>query len=543
MGEMTTWQNDLFGTSQTGLVNLNYLPNGSYFGRQDYLAGSVDYVLSGVPFTSDQFKQLPGGASGLIDAPVQVAAMGILASPVQNVAQPGRIAVLRQFDDANQDIQWIPYTGPLRVPSPNLAAMLFNFSGTLQNRWDNPDVINALGVTLECPTPTNGLLACDTFTPTPPDSLPVPVLRSEPSETDYYLQQFAATAAPTVWSALQKSVKRSFAPSERLPQLTALTRPGVQQQVDYFGTPATPNQILEPVPPYATTIPKAPQTWIQVQNAAGQWEQPTPASIDAAVDAGGNTPLYALTNNVDGAYPLVWVTHMYAPAHGLSVEKTEALATTIRYLATAGQAATSAAGDGRLSTALVLQALAAANQLVKSNCTGSGRTITVSDSPGPYAPPSLAAQSIGPMDHCQAAPPTPPATTTTSARPTSTTSPPTRATAALSSSGGTSTPPPIGGSASGGSVAGTTASAEPATQAASAGSTAGPGGPPPATARLVPVAGSSPKNGAVVLTALPLAPPWSGGRGWDTLSGLVIGALLYLAARRPARALLRNLRE
>ena len=37
------------------------------------------------------------------------------------------------------------------------------------------------------------------------------------------------------------------------------------------------------------------------------------------------------------AYPLVWVDHLYAPAHGLSIDKTEGLAMTIRYLATTGQ--------------------------------------------------------------------------------------------------------------------------------------------------------------------------------------------------------------
>ena len=87
-----------------------------------------------------------------------------------------------------------------------------------------------------------------------------------------------------------------------------------------------------------------------MQNANGDWVAPTPDSIDA----GGRrpvarAPLFALTNKVPGAYPLVWVDHLYAPAHGLSIEKTEALATVIRYLATAGQDAAQPVGEGRLS--------------------------------------------------------------------------------------------------------------------------------------------------------------------------------------------------
>jgi ABC-type phosphate transport system substrate-binding protein len=551
MGEMTTWQNDLYGTGQTGLINMDYLANGGYTGRLDYLAGSLDYVLSGVPFTSDELKQLPGGAGDLIDAPVQVAAMGVLMNPPINDALPGMFAVIRQHNDANQTVDYIPYTGPARVPSPNLAAMLLHFAGTQQNVWDAPAVISAFGITLECPSPSNDLLACDTFTPTAPEDQPQPVLRSEPSEADYYVQLFAQTAANQMWTTMQQQLKRSFEPiSERLPVLTAQTRPGVEQQVNYFSTPATFNQVIGPVPPYATSLPGAPKTWIQVQNANGDWVVPTPASVDAAVNAGGDTPLYALSDKVPGAYPLVYVTHLYAPAHGLSIQKTEALATTIRYLATAGQSATAAAGDGRLPAPLVLQALDAANRLVQSNCAGPGMAVTVSNDPGPYAPPSLASQHLGPMDHCAAAVP-PPATTTTTTRPTTTTTRATTTTtqpttttttaAPLGSSGGAlaaSSP----GSSSGGSGSGTGGSAQAEAQAVTPAPATGPTRAPPA-AGLAPAVASSHKSGAVILTALPLAPPWSAGRGWDTLSGLVIGALLYLAARRPARAFVRSFRE
>ena len=44
--------------------------------------------------------------------------------------------------------------------------------------------------------------------------------------------------------------------------------------------------------------------------------------------------------------------YLYAPAHGLSVEKTEALATTIRYLVTDGTTSAAAYNDGQLSSCL-----------------------------------------------------------------------------------------------------------------------------------------------------------------------------------------------
>src|SRR5262249_22571454 len=139
----------------------------------------------------------------------------------------------------------------------------------------------------------------------------------------------------------------------------------------------------------------------QMQNANGDWVAPTPDAIDKAVDAGGETPLYALTNKVPGAYPLVWGDRLYAPAHGLSVAQTEALATLIRHLATTGQEKAEPVGEGRLSAALVTTALKAADQLVLSNCQGPDRKVELNFDPGPLAPASATAmQGIGAMAHC-----------------------------------------------------------------------------------------------------------------------------------------------
>src|SRR5262249_22722230 len=139
---------------------------------------------------------------------------------------------------------------------------------------------------------------------------------------------------------------------------------------------------------------------------------PTPDSITKAVAAGGGKALYALTHDVPDAYPLVWVDRLYAPATGLSIEKTEGMAMLIRYLATSGQAKAAPVGEGQLSPALVTEALTAADSLVTSNCAAAGGEVVKSDDPGPLAPASATAMTkIGPMLHCQV--PVPPTTTTT----------------------------------------------------------------------------------------------------------------------------------
>jgi hypothetical protein len=153
LGEMTAWQNELYGTGKDGLIDLHYLANGGYNGREDFLCTveknvdpncaknaplKLDYVLSGVPFTPAELGRLANGAADLIDAPVHVAAMGMLLQPPRT--PNGSFGVLRQVCDPNNPptpippgvdpndcTMWTPYTGPTRVPHANLAAMLFSY--------------------------------------------------------------------------------------------------------------------------------------------------------------------------------------------------------------------------------------------------------------------------------------------------------------------------------------------------------------------------------------------------------------------------------
>jgi hypothetical protein len=547
LGEMTTWQNDLYGTS--GAISLNYLATGGFSGRQDYLAGDLDYVISGVPFTQAELATLPGGAGDVIDAPVLVSALGVMAArPSISLDHPGFVDLRQVCDpdnppnplppglsDPDDCANFIPYTGPIRVPADNLAAMLLNYTGgkpLLQN-WDNPAVLSAFGVTISDP---NDFMGGSEDVWIPQSTGPTVFLRSDPSETNYYVQEYAATAAPTVWAALQTAVRRTFGgiTDQLAPGIQVQTRPGVTEQTVVFeqqGASTDNNHgVLAPVPPWALDAEQTDGShlaaeWVQVQNAAGDWVAPTPASIDAAVNAGGDTPLYALTNNVAGAYPIVYVDHLYAPAHGLSMEKTEALATTIRYLATAGQAATAPVGDGQLSTGLADQALAAANQLVLSNCTGAGETVTTSTGPGPLAPPLKALQGIGPMLHC-VAPPAAAVTSATTVTPTSAT------TAPLSSSGSSgSSGSSAGSGSSGSSAASDSESVDDGTPATTPIAVA-----PPATVAPGKVAVVS---NAVDLAKLPLPAPGSGAGEFDRFTAFIVGAVLLLLVRKPVRSLIR----
>jgi hypothetical protein len=254
------------------------------------------------------------------------------------------------------------------------------------------------------------------------------VLRSDGDETNFYLQQFIKQTAPEIWQhAKDANPLITFEPiTERNAVHPYASRDGASQQAaelasHFGGDPLTgetnggTSAVIAPVPASAkssvlSAYPKATVYPVEIKNANDDWVAPTPESINKAVDAGGETPLYAMTNKVPGAYPLVWVNRLYAPARGLSAEKTEAIATVIRYIATVGQAAAAPVGEGRLPDSLVHQALSAADQLVQSNCTGSGMKLESSSDAGPMAPAAMDDANIGPMLHCVA---TRPATSTT----------------------------------------------------------------------------------------------------------------------------------
>lgn len=534
--ELTTWQNDLFGAN--GSLNLDYIKSGGFRARQDLLSGATDYAISGVPFTPDELAKLPSGSASFIDAPVMASGLGVLVTPPFN-NQPAAASgpqgfgwgILTVKEDGTQSYQ--PYISPLRVPTANLAAMILHYGGlqpnttTPYNQWNNPNIVKAFGLTTMPPDGNGNEVD---FLPSGAPANPFPYLRSDPSETDYYSELLAASGAPAVWQGLQKDFRSTFTVGDALPPTlsTVSTAQGLLSQLDKLNpldikgalllpqSGAGAGGILAAVPPSGLALlkqraPTNPAQWISVQNANGDWLTPSPASIEAAVNAGGDTALYGFNHSVAGAYPLTYVNHLYAPAHGLSVDKTEALATVIRYLATDGQGAMEASGDGKLSTPLASRALSAANQLVLSNCTGAGASLVVSADPGRLAPGLPGLKAIGSMLHCNpTAAPAAPGVGSAGAAPSS---------GVIPAASGLIPTSSADASAPGGS-------------AASTGGAAGPG-PGPAGAAGAKGGAKSPKSeGALTLASLPIGLPFAGGASFDRFAALIIGAAFFFLGRR-----------
>jgi ABC-type phosphate transport system substrate-binding protein len=559
-GPLVSWQNEL--ATASSYVDLNYTPHGSALGREDLGKGLNDFAISGVPLTDGDVPGVKGGAAAYIDAPIQVATLATFVEPLfaRPLAGFWTLSIICNPDDdttwpstvtsPDQCIERKEYTGPVRVPTRNLAAMYLHFRGTTTpslNAWNNHDVMQAMGL-----DPKKSVFQTDSK-----EAAPGFAGRSDPDETTYFLQQFIKQGAPDIWQGEQDLDRRfRWEPiTERFPRaLNGVTRDGAEQQVDQLaqngngviGTsqPQVSGGIAYAPPAlmraFKSGFPQYTLDFAEIKNAQGEWVAPTPDAINKAVDAGGDNPLYALTNPVSGAYPIVWVDHLYAPAHGLSVEKTEGIATLIRYLATTGQEKEAASGEGRLPAPLVAKALAAANELVMSNCTGSDRNLVSNSDPGPAAPATATAmKSIGTMLHCE---PTVTATTTTTIGNSSTTSTtfPGSTVSSPTSSGGSYT----GGSNSGAYSASSGYSAGEGSTSSRGTDSSGVSTGDQSTGSDGAAAAGNRRNASaqlVVATKLPMAAP-GGAAGTDRLAAFLLGVLLYVLLRGPTARTARRLR-
>jgi len=150
--------------------------------------------------------------------------------------------------------------------------------------------------------------------------------------------------------------------------------------------------------------------WIADFVHRGQVVAATPDAITAAVAAGGEVPFFAAYNDVPGAWPMSWVNRIHLPAKGLSVDQTNAAAMMIRLQLTKGQDDAARLGDGRLTPTLVNQGLAAAEQVVVSNCQAAKGTVVKEVGAGPFTPAGAEAAlvALGSVSWCQPTEDTPP---------------------------------------------------------------------------------------------------------------------------------------
>jgi hypothetical protein len=577
--ELSSWQDDVAADTDDNVI-MDYADNsGDYNARQNFIAGSDDYVISGVPFQPSELAQFPQGAKSVISVPLLPTGLAFLYNPPD-----GGFSVTKGQPDSNGNTVVVPYgpnegntvpyvpgetlsgcpqTGcpPVNVPSTNLAAMVQGdgkiVNGYPIDYWGQPSVLSTWDQTSLDYDPAAG----DQFSPLPSLGQPVTFLRQDPDDEAYYLQKFLTSQAPTEWTFPAGEQEGEALPTGiGSPQVVGLAAELESFQGDYnpkSGGPPGGGTIAE-VPPSGANLveqdedtlaqevhegkasspgsPYAVPEFLGIQSANGDYVTPTPGAVEAGVDAGAaageqacstedTNSLYAMTNKVPGAYPLSWVDCLYAPSSGLTLAKTDALAGLIRYLVTTGQGYAEPNGDGKLPASYVAQGLAAANTLVADNCPGAGGTVVLTSRPTAYSPDPAGVSALGAVDQCVAktasgAVTTPAGSTT----PATTSSGPSAVSASNGSvfSTGGSDSDFSSGSVLPSTVAGIAANPAPAAAPATSPSAA-------VNGRLKPV------EAAAIAANLPIPLSTSTAQHLDKLSALVVGAALFLIARRVYR--------
>lgn len=575
--ELVAWQNALYAAEQP--TDLSYVHGSTSFARRDLLAGTADFVFSGVPFTAAELAARPAGAPEIIEAPISVAALAVVfTTPVQKaweiqIVPDDPICETDEYDPAICDPRIEQYDGTFRIPPHSLAALILGVQPRLTGQqwasWSDPTWLSLMQgegrMSVQSP------LYKHTW-----------VNRAETSGQNKYLMEYARAMSREVWDArLAENPEFPWEPiGEQMSPNTRPTKDSTDQVAaaitlhtndpssnnSAFGAAnwtgnagAVPSTMM---PKLIANFPKAGLKVMEIQNANGDWVLPTTETITKAIEA-STEPNIAATTVVPGAYPLVYLNRLYTVAGTLTPEQANSLAASVRYLALDGQQEVVNRGGASLTPALQAEALAAADEIVVKNCTADGYEVTTSG-PSVYEPDFPGVQALTSMAHCTAVPVASTTTvaettttttvaesTTTSAAATSTTSAAeSTTTTALVASQSPAASGSTNGSTNGSSYTPTytpSVTQAPATTAASAGEStttvlaaettvdaaeAVPDSTVPAAAQ----SGAGRFARGVPLTGLPMVPPDDGSAEFKKLGTLLLGAALFLLGRRIVHA-------
>ena len=376
--------------------SVEYLVSGTEDARAAFAAGEVDLMVSGIDLSDAQRGALQQSGRGFVSAPVQAVGLQVFGF----VPEIGLFPV--RCDEVDEETgeplvecsqaDRIPLAADLRLGGESLVEAFY----VGNNVWNSPSFVQDMAPVLP-----------DGYRLVPPIRGARPLVRSDGDAFNQFLDAYVATTAGAQRRAALQATPGGDpedVPSEVWPGFLTPSRQGMDNvvstitsgldpggsEVGLGGTIAAtfPSAAAESIAVNAAKPPaeRVPVFRARVRNAAGEWLFPTPDSITAAVALEGGRALAAATNPATGAYPIAWVNRAYVPASGLTADEANAAASFIRLQVTAGQGRAAALGDGRLTPAMVAEALAAADRIVESNCASAKGTITTSADGAPWLP-------------------------------------------------------------------------------------------------------------------------------------------------------------
>ncbi|MGA2838073.1 MAG: phosphate ABC transporter substrate-binding protein PstS [Acidimicrobiales bacterium] len=249
-------------------MQINYTPNGSTQGRQDFIDGQTDFAASDIPFQTD-----PTDGVSAVEHPKagSYAYMPITAG--------GTVFMYNLMIDGQRVTN-------LRLSGANIAKI---FTGAITN-WDDP------------------ALAADNPGLQLPDQTIVPVVRSDGSGTSFELSQWMISQEPSSWNAYCAKVGRApnCGASSFYPTVTGMIAQNGDQGVANYVAANYAQGAIGYVNYYYALQLHFPV--VQMLNAAGYYTEPTPQNVavsllqDQVDTTDVNNPALYLTQQLSGVY-------------------------------------------------------------------------------------------------------------------------------------------------------------------------------------------------------------------------------------------------
>lgn len=311
-------------------LDINYVAQGSSFGRQGYSNGSLEFAASDIPFVPNELAGVKSGARGdFVYVPVSAGGLGFMYNLV---------------DSSGQQVTTLNLT-------PHTACRIFTDDTIM---WNDPELA-AINPTIALPAERVRA-----------------VVRADGSGTSYVLSQYCMATAPDVWATfIQTESSNASADLELL-----AGRPTSLWPTARFGSATAADGVAAAVADsgglYGITYNEAGFAGVRgfpnasVQNKYGNFTQPTERAVSIALGyATGNTD--PATGQLDGTFALNFdgpdpeayfpstYSYVIAQTTGFDPAKGEVLARFLCYAITRGQRVdlTEALGYARLSAPLV----------------------------------------------------------------------------------------------------------------------------------------------------------------------------------------------
>jgi phosphate transport system substrate-binding protein len=340
-------------------LNVNYIPQGSSFGRQQFIDGAVDFAATDSPMSAGELAQLATSSRDTVYVPVTAGAIGLMyhVRNAQGQLLTGlnltRRAVCRIFSEPDM-------------------------------RWNDPEIQAA-----------NPQL-------TLPDAFITPLLRSDEAGASFALSEFCIAVASDVWQAFVESrsaVDPSFDPEFVTGRPTSFWPLGWGRSRSALGSAGVAASVAASTGVFSITYTDVASARTRgfptanVQNASGTFVAADDRGVERALESARSLPDGRFEPDVSVVDPAAYLpftsTYVIAPTSGVAPETGRVLAEFLCYAVTRGQrpVLTEALGYASLSTVIVTGALASITRIPGSTTDG-----TCASMP----PPEISEFELGP---------------------------------------------------------------------------------------------------------------------------------------------------